>query len=49
MIVTINPCPNQRQMRVAEYAFGILHDLSGFVPLPDLRKMVYYKIEMVLS
>ena len=21
-------------MRVAEYAFGILHDLSGFVPLP---------------
>lgn len=27
-------------MRVAEYAFGILHDLSGFVPQPALRNNV---------
>ena len=40
MIVPINTCPNQRQMR--------LWHLSGFVPQPDLREEVYYIVEMVL-
>ena len=35
---------NQRQMRLAEYAFGILHDLSGLRSLKMFRICMNVKL-----